>query len=242
MATKQTLVVGELTAVDNTQAAFQSVQRNAAKTASQTKVLNQQFRFLRGGAGQLGHQIQDVAVQLQMGTNAMIVLGQQGGQIASLFGPRGAIIGAFISVAAAAGMTLAPRLMGVKRDFSELEGQIKQTVDSLGVFTDAQSGALIALTEIKKLELAQEQLELKKETDALSSEIELQERTLRTLEEQLNRSGQGYAATKKLINETLEELERMRLELTVHEGQIDTNTQLTQVYDEAIRRLHRGNR
>lgn len=240
MATNQTLIVGKLTAVDETQAAFNSVQRNATKTAKSASHLNQQFRFLRGGAGQLGHQIQDVAVQLQMGTNAMIVLGQQGGQIASLFGPKGAIIGAFISVAAAAGMTLAPRLMGVKRDFSDLEGQIKQTVSQLHVFTDAQRAAAIALTEIKKLDLAQEQLELKKETSALSAEIESQEKTLTTLQGRLSSSGQAYASVKALIDETLVNLERMRLELTVHEGQIDTNTQLTKLYDEAIRSLAEG--
>lgn len=240
MATTQTLVVGKLTAVDDTQAAFNSVQRSAKKTAATSKQLNQQFRFLRGGAGQLGHQIQDVAVQLQMGTNAMIVFGQQGGQIASLFGPKGAIIGAFISVAAAAGMTLAPRLMGVTRNFDDLESQIRRTVDGLNVFTDAQRNAAIAIQEIKKLELAAEQLELQKETDALAAKIKMQEKTLSSLQENLLRSGQLYASVKAEIDETAKELEMMRLELMLHEGQFSTNTQLIKLYEKAIADLRAG--
>jgi uncharacterized 2Fe-2S/4Fe-4S cluster protein (DUF4445 family) len=57
-------------------------------------------------AGQLGFQVQDIAVQLQSGTNAMIVFGQQGSQIAGAFGPGGAILGAVIAVGAAVGTAL----------------------------------------------------------------------------------------------------------------------------------------
>ena len=46
------------------------------------------FRMMRGGAAQLGMQVQDVAVQLQGGTAAMTVFAQQGSQIASLFGTK----------------------------------------------------------------------------------------------------------------------------------------------------------
>ncbi len=240
MATTQTLVVGKLTAVDDTQAAFNSVQRNAKKTAATSKQLNQQFRFLRGGAGQLGHQIQDVAVQLQMGTNAMIVMGQQGGQIASLFGPKGAIIGAFISVAAAAGMTLAPRLMGVERNFDDLNNQIRQTADGLNVFTETQRKAAIAMQEIAKIELAAEQLKLRKETDALSAEIEMEERTLATLEKQLLSSGTAIGNVGNLTEKTKEELEMMRLELALHEGQLSTNTLLIELYEKEIAKLKAG--
>ena len=58
------------------------------------------MRMMRGGAAQLGYQIQDVAVQLQMGQNAMMIFAQQGSQIASLFGAGGAGLGAIIAVGA----------------------------------------------------------------------------------------------------------------------------------------------
>jgi len=97
----EVVTVARLSARDDTTRAFRSVQNNMQATRKQSQALNQQFRFMRGGMGQVGHQVQDIAVQLQMGTNAMIVFGQQGSQIASLFGPQGAMIGAVLAVGAA---------------------------------------------------------------------------------------------------------------------------------------------
>ncbi|MDR6770385.1 hypothetical protein [Azospirillum sp. BE72] len=57
---------------------------------------------LSGVMGNLGNQIQDVTVQAQMGTNAFVIMAQQGPQIASSFGPAGAAIGAVIAIASVA--------------------------------------------------------------------------------------------------------------------------------------------
>lgn len=51
----------------------------------------------RGFAG-MGMQIQDVAVQMQMGTNFATIFAQQGSQIASGFGAAGIAIGATVAV------------------------------------------------------------------------------------------------------------------------------------------------
>lgn len=61
------------------------------------------FRNLRGVSQNLGWQLQDVAVQAQMGTSAFVIFAQQGSQMASSFGPAGALVGAFIAVAGAIG-------------------------------------------------------------------------------------------------------------------------------------------
>ncbi len=66
---------------------LQQINTKMNQTTKAGKDLSGQMRLMRGGAGQLGHQVQDVAVQLQMGTDAMIVFGQQGSQVASLFWP-----------------------------------------------------------------------------------------------------------------------------------------------------------
>ena len=79
---------------------------------NQTKKTHGQLRLMRGGLGQVGHQIQDVAVQLQAGQNGLLVFGQQGSQIASLFGPGGAMIGAVLAVGAALGTAFLPKLFG----------------------------------------------------------------------------------------------------------------------------------
>ena len=59
------------------------------------------MRALRGQAQNFGWQMQDIAVQAQMGTDKMVILSQQGSQLASGFGPQGALIGALIAVGGA---------------------------------------------------------------------------------------------------------------------------------------------
>lgn len=61
-------------------------------TAKAVKEASAQFQFMKGGMSGVGFQLQDIAVQAQMGTSAFsVILGQQGSQIASLFGPGGAM-------------------------------------------------------------------------------------------------------------------------------------------------------
>ena len=51
--------------------------------------------------GMISQQAQDVAVSLQMGMSASRVIAQQGSQIASIFGPKGMVIGGVIAIGAA---------------------------------------------------------------------------------------------------------------------------------------------
>jgi hypothetical protein len=55
----------------------------------------------KGGMGMLAMQTQDIAVQAQMGTNALQIFAQQGSQILSIFGSGGAIAGGVAAVAGA---------------------------------------------------------------------------------------------------------------------------------------------
>ena len=59
------------------------------------------FRSSRAAASQFGLQLQDVAVQAQSGTNALVILGQQGSQLLGFFGAGGALAGAILAVGAA---------------------------------------------------------------------------------------------------------------------------------------------
>lgn len=102
--------------------AMARVKRDMQDATKAAQGANNMFRLLRGGAGQLGHQVQDIAVQLQMGTDKLIVFGQQGGQIASLFGPQGAILGAVLGVGAAIG--------------TALTADVKTGTDALELFED----------------------------------------------------------------------------------------------------------
>ena len=110
---------------------------------------------MRGAMQGLGYQIQDVAVSLQGGMNPFVVLSQQGSQIASLFGPSGAVVGALLAVGGAAAMTLAPSLMKSKDSSEELEEAMK----ALGeVMTTSEDGVDSLSRKILKLAESSEKL------------------------------------------------------------------------------------
>lgn len=84
---------------------------------------NDSFAGVRRGVGQLGFQVQDVAVQLQGGQNPLLILSQQGSQVASIFGPGGAVIGAFVAVGAVVASVMAPEIADAAKKFIDLETQ-----------------------------------------------------------------------------------------------------------------------
>ena len=138
------------TGKDATGQAFDSINRNIEKTSRNAKKLNGSLRIMRGGMGQLGHQIQDVAVQLQMGQNPLMVLTQQGSQVASLFGPTGAVIGAVGAVAGALAAAFIPKLM----ESEEKLDQFRMTMESVSSIMSTEfTNSTIKLTN-KFVELA----------------------------------------------------------------------------------------
>ena len=137
------------------------------KKIQSSKGLNGSLRLVRGGFGQLGHQVQDVAVQLQGGTDAMIVLGQQGGQIASLMGPGGALIGAFLAVGAAV-FTAFKNVEQAESKFSELQ----TTLEGLIPATEQAGSAInIALEGLKQAQIKAAQIELDKLTKSMNDQV-----------------------------------------------------------------------
>jgi len=121
------------------------------KTQKETTDSTKGLRLMRGGLGQLGHQVQDVAVQLQMGTNAMLVFGQQGSQVASLFGQRGALVGAVLAVGAAIATYLFPKISKTKTALEELEESVKSASSIMKVdFINSTANLAEEFTELAK--------------------------------------------------------------------------------------------
>jgi len=164
MATQKNVIHTELTATNNTSAPVDRAAASIQKFDKAAQKANKGgLRLMRGGLGQLGHQVQDIAVQLQMGQNAMLVFGQQGSQIASLMGPNGAIIGAVLAVGAAIGTSLAPALFNTRKHLEEFQEVISNVARVMNV--DAKTGIVSFTDEIVKLgqkseELAKGKLEL----------------------------------------------------------------------------------
>ena len=120
---------------------FANSMKRVSKESANTK---KNLRIVRGGIGQIGHQIQDVSVQLQGGQSPFIILGQQGSQIASLFGNGGPLLGAIIAVGAALSGVLFKSLQGVSGEFDDV---IEKTRESNKEFEElsARQIALIRL-------------------------------------------------------------------------------------------------
>ena len=105
----------QMNAVGNAVPEMQKVQTQLGsldKTMQKsTANMNRQVRGMQGiskankgmtrGLGMASLQFQDMAVQASMGTDALRIMTMQGPQLASIFGPKGMILGALIAVGGA---------------------------------------------------------------------------------------------------------------------------------------------
>lgn len=157
-----------------TQAQIDEVMAMRAKMAAMNRSLplmqrmKQQLRFIRGGFGQVGHQVQDIAVQLQGGTDAMIVFGQQGSQIASLFGPGGAAIGALLAVGAAA-FTVFKNFELTTNEVEEMRREFEEFQPKTDAARESLDKTLALLTQTERNNLREQIAEVNEEfEDAVS--------------------------------------------------------------------------
>lgn len=116
-------------------AAWSKAQQNAANQAQYTNnkmaksfddATKSAKRFGGGAISQIGYQVQDFAVQVGGGTNALIAFGQQGSQLAGIFGPTGAVVGAFIAIGSVLGLTLLPEVFKSKDAVEELSKSMER--------------------------------------------------------------------------------------------------------------------
>lgn len=102
------------------------------KTVSATSnVVRGNFGMAKNATQQLSYQLQDVAVQAQMGTDAFRILAQQGPQIASIFGPGGAVFGAIIAFGSLIAGTLVSSLITSEEETEDLDeamSSLKNTI------------------------------------------------------------------------------------------------------------------
>ena len=120
-------------------------------------------RMMRGAFGNLGHQVQDVAVQLQMGTSAARVFTQQGSQIAGAFGPTGAIVGGILAVGGALAASLIPALVESEKKMKDL----KKAQEALSGTFKTVHGELIGLSDKLKRMATQNPVRLQLHLTAL---------------------------------------------------------------------------
>ena len=187
-------IIARMSLIDEMTPAVGNMNKKLKGTAKQASAVKQQMKFMRGGMGQVGHQVQDIAVQLQMGQNKMLVFGQQGSQIASLFGPHGAIIGAFLAVGAALATSFMPSFFGA----SEVMKKAKEETKDLALKLNELSGAMreLAVLHLEK--------KMRENADAISELTKESERNRKVVMVG-NRGAKLYTETQKELAEVHKE-------------------------------------
>lgn len=176
MSVSRNQVVVDINAVDKTAPAVASATASMNKMTRATQQANtaadRASRQMRAGYQQMGYQIQDVAVQLQMGTSPFIVFAQQGSQIASIFGAGGAVVGALFAITGALGMVLAPALF---KGTTALEDMKKAAEEADKAFREAEPGVVLlgdAIMEMAKASSAAAAIELRRLRDNLIDNLQ----------------------------------------------------------------------
>lgn len=204
----------------------------------------QMSRQMRAGFGQMGHQIQDIAVQLQMGQNAMLVFAQQGSQIASLFGPGGALVGAIMAVGGAIAMTLIPNLDKTEETLDDIIEKGTQYKDLLELAANEDKAAIqlkilegenaarqkVAETQflqqeaLKKLNKAEEELQLVEK----NTTIAIGDKRI-----QLSKASKNVGELRKSYDDLSASLAKARVELKKYQG-LSEDTETAADYESSI--------
>lgn len=141
--------------VQQAQAADQAA-REQKQLANSSNVVQGNFRAQRGAMQQVSFQLQDIAVQAQAGTSAFVILGQQGPQLASAFGPGGAVAGALIAFGALVGGSLMAALGGASETMEEMAARANKLAEDLDKLTEAQRRAVVTTLQGQLKEVNEE--------------------------------------------------------------------------------------
>jgi type II secretory pathway pseudopilin PulG len=159
---------------DSTKPLVDGLSRTKQKMDDLGNAANQtgsKFGSMRGLAQNAGYQIQDIAVQMQMGTSAAVIFSQQGSQLVSAFNP---VAGAVIAVVGALAGALLPSLFNSGKAAEEMAAQAKALTKDLKDLSEEQQKVVNTATGYVI------QDETKKYND-LNKEIENQTKKLKDL-------------------------------------------------------------
>lgn len=143
--------------------AAEQAAREQDELANSSNVVQGNFGAQKNAMQQVSFQLQDVAVQAQSGTSAFTILAQQGPQIASAFGPGGAVVGALIAFGAIVGGVVFS-LLTARKSLEDLQEEVRGTGKEFGQLT---AEAQMLIREMNDLEIKR----LEKEIRDLSGEI-----------------------------------------------------------------------
>ena len=113
-------------------------------------------RFASVGLQQAGYQVNDFIVQIASGQNALVAFGQQGSQLAGIFGTGGAVVGAIIAgIAALANLVYQTyRAEKAVEDLSEAFSDLSSKIGTIQAMGDQLEEVLKAPLTLARYELA----------------------------------------------------------------------------------------
>ena len=125
--------------VQQVQTRMTSLNKTIQKSTSQYNVnAVATNKWAKGALQQAGYQVGDFAVQVANGTSKMQAFGQQGSQLAGIFGPVGAIIGAGIAIVSAfavAAEKASGNVMSLAKATANLRSNINDLKKEVDIFT-----------------------------------------------------------------------------------------------------------
>lgn len=210
---------------------LQTLQGAAGKTEVATTKATGSFRMAGNGLQMMGYQVQDIAVQLGMGTSPFIVLSQQGSQVASIFGPGGAVIGALLAVS---GAIAGPLVAALTAGSDKLEGFNDRVEELRNSLTSVQLKALKQDIELQEKAVAS----LNAEFDRLAASGVTVGSKFEQLGEKLQTEEEVLAKMRKTAKELREE---MRNPIEADFKAEDYGPDASMFYDEQMRLLKEAN-
>lgn len=210
---------------------------------------------------QAGYQVGDFIVQVQSGQSALVALGQQGSQMAGVFGPTGAVVGAILAGATALGLIIqnAMKARAELDSFEDALEAIGEQSEGLYDIRDALFASLVDPVRAANSELTEylrnigsvKQKAFERTVDSALAEIETSRRTTATgqtlpvdsmtdpaMADAISGSSNRAQARDQLFNRLMKETERLKVDLRAAllvstEAAIDPFIELTNLLEEA---------
>ena len=199
-------------------AAQEETKKQTGKMSKEYEAMQKKVKTAAQG---MGYQIQDIAVQAQMGTDNLIILAQQGPQILSLLGPMGALAGAGLAIASAMGMAAKA---GTDLDASNesLVRSSKSVIEKLREMADeAQYLNAVQVEYLQK----QDKATIK----SLNDQITKQKAVMETIDRRVQQTG-------RLSKEDQKQYEQARAAMSVYEQDLKEAEERHDSYNKVLRR------
>lgn len=188
---------------------FKKMDTQLSSTAKAVNEASNSSGKFRSTFQQAGYQIQDFIVQIQGGQSALVAFSQQGSQLAGVFGPAGAVIGAFIALGSVLTGVLMTALGSTSNEMEKLEKAATDlnkivVINSQGVAALSNDYARLAVTnaalatQLRDAAIAKYAAEVEKARSAIGNIVDQQSSWLKSLN--------GGAASVKAAGNALDAL------------------------------------